>query len=131
VRGAIFIAAPPGASWQLDLQTLGARLSDQLPDVHVSASLQAGPSGEDYIDFQAIVDGQLRTGSYFDRATLILRDGPPDLWADTIVRFLRQLPGDATAVAMVESNPEQIAPVPRTANAAAVQALVDQLTDAG
>jgi hypothetical protein len=56
-----------------------------LPDVRVSAPRQAGSGGEDYIDFQATVDGQLRTGSYFDRATLILWDGPPQLWADTIV----------------------------------------------
>lgn len=131
MQDAIFIAAPPGTSWPLDMQTLGLRLRDQLPDVHVSAPRQAGSSGEDYIDFQATVDGQLRTGSYFDRATLILRDGPPELWADTIVWFLAQLSGGATAVAMVESNPEQVAPVPPTATAAEVRALLEQLADVG
>src|SRR5262249_13706641 len=122
---------PPGTSWPLDMQTLGRRLRDQLPDVHVSPPRQAGTSGEDYIDFQTTIDGQLRTGTFFDRATLILRDGPPELWADTIVWFLAQLPTDATVVAMVESNPEQLAPVPRSATAADVLALLDQLADAG
>jgi hypothetical protein len=62
--------------------------------------------------------------------TLILCDGPPELWADTIVWFLSQLPSDAAVVAMVESSPEQIAPVPRTADPAAVRDLLDQLAHA-
>jgi hypothetical protein len=32
---------------------------------------------------------------------------------------------------MVESNPEQVAPVPRTATAAEVRALLEQLADVG
>ncbi|MGW3950818.1 hypothetical protein ACWEKM_07620 [Streptomyces sp. NPDC004752] len=52
-------------------------------------------SDEDYLDFQMDLEGMTRTASYYDRSNLILGDGDPEFWADTIVWFLGLLPADA------------------------------------
>lgn len=126
MNDAIFIAAPPGTSWPLDLDTLDRRLQERFADVR--ASLKHAPvRDQDYLEFQTTIDGLPRHGSYFDRTHLILRDGPPALWADTVAWFLSLLPLDAEAVVMLETNPEHVAPLSRTAVPDQITALLEEL----
>jgi hypothetical protein len=131
VQDAIFIAAPPKTEWPLTMDTLGQRLPEQFPQVQVFPPQQGAASGKHYIPFEVTLDGEVRHGTFFDRSHLILNDGPPALWADTIAWFLRLLPPGTPAVAMVEVNPEQVVAIPPAADAAAIRALLDELIDAG
>jgi hypothetical protein len=126
VNDAIYIAAPPGTTWPLDLDALDQRLQERFPDLR--AFLKHAPvRDQHYLDFQTTLEGLPRHGSYFDRTHLILRDGPPQLWADTIAWFLSLLPEDAEAVAMLETNPEHLAALPRTASAEQISVLLEEL----
>ncbi|MFF4751471.1 hypothetical protein ACWD5R_05530 [Streptomyces sp. NPDC002514] len=82
------------------------------------------------LDFQLDLEGMTRTVSYYDHSNLILGDGDPEFWADTIVWFLGLLPADADAVAMVEVNPEHTAPIPPRADAETIHALLEGLAEA-
>jgi hypothetical protein len=129
VNDAIYIAAPPGTHWPLDLDTLDLRLQERFPDLR--AFLKHAPvRDQDYLDFQTTLEGLPRHGTYFDRTHLILRDAPASLWAETIAWFLSLLPPDAEAVAMLETNPEHTAPMPRTATPEQITALLDELEQA-
>jgi hypothetical protein len=129
VNDAIYIAAPPGTTWPLDRDTLDQRLQERFPDLR--ASLKHAPvRDQDYLDFETTLEGLPRHGAYFDRTHLILRDGPPALWADTVAWFLSLLPHDAEAVVMLEANPEHVAPLPRTATPEQITALLGELEQA-
>lgn len=126
MNDAIYIAAPPGTTWPLDLDTLDQRLQERFADLR--AFLKHAPvRDQDYLEFQTTLEGLPRHGSYFDRTHLILRDGPPSLWADTVVWFLSLLPADAEAVVMLETNPEHVAPLSRTAGPEQISALLEEL----
>jgi hypothetical protein len=125
----IFVAAPGPRTWPLTLEQFAARLGERWPQAGIFAH-HAPVSDEDYLDFQVDLEGMTRTGSYYDRSNLILGDGDPEFWADTIVWFLGLLPADAEAVAMVEVNPEHTAPIPPGADAETIRALLDGLAEA-
>ena len=125
----IFVAAPKPRTWPLTLDQFAARLAERWPQAETFAH-HAPVSNEDYLDFQMDLDGMTRTASYYDRSNLILSDGDPEFWADTIVWFLSLLPADADAVAMVEVNPEYTAPIPPGADADTIRALLEGLTEA-
>lgn len=129
MQGSIFIAATPGTSWPLDLDTVSRHWRERFPDTQLFRK-HAPVSDTDYVDFQLELDGEIRACSYFADSKLILNDGTSTLWADTIVWFLRLLPAGSTAVAMVEVNPDEIAPVPAGVDAAAIVGLLDRLADA-
>lgn len=131
MEDAILVAAPPGTEWPLTMENLGRRLAEQLPEVRVFPAKQGAASGKQYIPFEVTLEGEVRHGTYFDRSHLILNDGPPELWADTIVWFLALLPPGTPAVAMVETNPEDVVPIPPAADAETIRALLDELVDAG
>jgi hypothetical protein len=124
----IFIAAPKRGTWPLTLDQFDMRLRERWPQAETFAH-HAPISNEDYLDFQIDLDGVTRTASYYDRSNLILGDGDPEFWADTIVWSLGLLPADAQAVAMVEANPEYTAPVPQGASAEAIRLLLDGLAE--
>jgi hypothetical protein len=126
MQGTIFIAAPPGTRWPLTLDGVERQLRQRFPDV-ATFRRHAAVSDTDYIDFQVTVDGLVRVSSYFDDGKLILNDGSSADWADTIVWFLGLLPPGTPAMAMIEENPDDIAPVPPAATAAAIEALLDGL----
>lgn len=129
MHDAIYIAAPPGTTWPLDLDTLDQRLQEYLPDLR--AYLKHAPvTDKDYLDFETTLAGEPRHGTYFDRSHLILRDGPPAFWAATIAWFLSLLPQDTQAVAMLEANPEHLAPIPTAATAEQIQDLLETLEHA-
>ncbi|MGW3037455.1 hypothetical protein ACWDCB_40450 [Streptomyces sp. NPDC001178] len=125
----IFIAAAKPRTWPLTLDQFAARLAERWPQAETFAH-HAPVSNEDYLDFQIDLDGMTRTASYYDRSNLILSDGDPEFWADTIVWFLGLLPADADAVAMVEVNPEYTAPIPPGADAETIRTLLDGLAGA-
>lgn len=131
MQDSIFIAAPQGTSWPLALETFGTRFEQQWPEARIFPPERGGASNEDYINFQVTLDGQLRTGSYFDRSTLILRDGPPQVWAETITWFLRLLPAGTPAVAMCESNPEEVRPIPANSDTETIRRLLEALANGG
>jgi hypothetical protein len=130
VQDAIFIAAPPGIEWPLTMESLSQRLEEQLPGVQIFPPKQGAASGKRYLPFEVTLDGQVRHATYFDRSHLILNDGPPALWAGTIIWFLALLPPGMPAVAMVENNPEEVVPIPAAADAEAIHALLDGLANA-
>lgn len=125
----IFVAAPEPGTWPLTLDQFEARLQERWPEAETFAH-HAPISDQDYLDFQVDLDGMTRTASYYDRSTLILGDGDPEFWADTIVWFLGLLPTHAQSVAMVEVNPEHTAPIPPGATAEDIRNLLDALTEA-
>jgi hypothetical protein len=111
----IFVAAAPPTTWPLDLAGLDSQLRARWPEVH-TAVRHAPATSEDYLAFEVDLDGERRHGAYFDHKYLLLEDGTPKFWADTIVWFLALLPGDAQVVGMTEAVPEPI-PMPRHADA--------------
>lgn len=129
MQGSIFIAATPGTSWPLDLDTVSRYWRERFPATQLFRK-HAPVSDTDYVDFQIELDGEVRVCSYFADSKLILNDGTAALWADTIVWFLGLLPAGATAVAMVEVNPDAIRPVPAGADAATIVGFLDSLADA-
>lgn len=126
MQDSIFISAPPQKSWPLSITMVEARLKEQFPDVRCFRE-HLEVSDQHYLDFQMTLDGQLRTGVFFDHSYLILKDGPTTLWANTIVWFLSLLPAGTPAVAMVETNPE-VVPIPPRADAETIRQLLDSLT---
>lgn len=111
----IFVAAAPPTTWPLDLASVDSQLRARWPEVG-TAVRHAPATSEDYLAFELDLDGERRHGAYFDHKYLLLEDGTPTFWADTIVWFLTLLPGDAQVVCMTEAVPEPI-PMPRHADA--------------
>ncbi len=122
---AIFIAAPPNTTWPLDLTDFEGSLQTHWSDVHVTPR-HAPATNEDYLAFELDLEGERRHGAYFDHRYLLLEDGTPALWADTIAWFLGLLPTDAQVVCMTEAVPQPI-PMPRQASADQVIAVLDSL----
>ncbi|MDH6113566.1 hypothetical protein P3T36_005271 [Kitasatospora sp. MAP12-15] len=122
----IFIAAPPGAAWPLGLAEFEARVRDHIPLV-LCFTRHDPVQRRDYLNFEADLDGMRRHGSYFEHSNLVLSDGDPAFWADTITWFLSLLPAAAPAVAMAESNPDDVVPVPAGASAEQIRDLLDTL----
>lgn len=128
MQDAIFVAAAPGTTWPLTYQDVERHLEARFPGAQCSHKF-APVSRTEYLDFEMVLDDMSRHGSYFDRSHLILRDGSPQFWADTIVWFLGLLPAGTPAVAMVESNPEPTA-IPAGAEPQEIQELLDTLINA-
>lgn len=126
----IFIAAPEPGTWPLPLDQFEPRVQERWPEAETFLR-HAPVTDEDYLDFQVEIDGMTRTASYFDRSNLILNDGDPAFWAETVRWFLQLLPADTQAVAMVEVNPEYTVPVPPGASAEQIRDLLDGLAEAG
>jgi hypothetical protein len=129
MQDAIFIAAPPGTSWPLTCQDVEQHLQARFP--HARTFQKFAPvSSKNYVDFEVTLGDMARHGSYFDNSNLILRDGSPEFWADTIVWFLSLLPTGTSAVAMVEGNPELIEPIAVGASQDEIQDLLESLIEA-
>jgi hypothetical protein len=122
---AIFIAAPPNTTWPLDLTGFDGPLRTRWPAVHTEIR-QAPVNNEDYLAFELDLDSERRHGAYFDRRYLLLEDGAPAFWADTIAWFLSLLPTDAQVVCMTEAVPQPI-PMPRQAGAEQIVAVLEAL----
>jgi hypothetical protein len=125
----IHIAAPEGTRWPLDMTTFSRRLGERLPGVNVHTPKRTAVGDADYVPFESEIDGETRHGLYADGTQLILEDGTPEFWSATIVWFLGLLPAGSGAVALVDVNPEEIAPIPSGADAEAVEEVLNRLAD--
>lgn len=121
----IFVAAAPPTSWPLDLTSLEGQLRSRWPEAR-TAVRHSPATNEDYLAFEVDLDGERRHGAYFDHQHLLLEDGTPTFWAETITWFLALLPGDAQVVCMTEAVPEPI-PMPRHADVDHVISVLESL----
>lgn len=121
-----FVSAPEGASWPLDIDTAQQRLQERFPGMH-GWIRHAPVLARDYLDFDVQIDGDSRAGAYYAGGPLILKDGDERDWAATIAWFLSLLPPGTRAVAMRESNPEQITALPTDPSAARIQQTFESL----
>jgi hypothetical protein len=121
----IFIAAAPATTWPLDLTGFGERLRDRWPEVRLTARPALAPN-HGRLAFELDIDGERRHGTYFDRRYLVLEDGTPRFWAETIAWFLALLPADAQVVCLTEAVPEPV-PLRRDADADQVVAVLESL----
>ncbi|MFJ4676971.1 hypothetical protein [Kitasatospora sp. NPDC088783] len=128
MQDAIFVAAPEGTSWPLSVHDVEQQLQTRFPGIRTWHKY-APVSRCDYVDFEITADGEARHGSYFDRRHLILRDGTPEFWADTIAWLLALLPAATPAIAMVESNPDVMPPIPAGASTQQITDLLDSLLE--
>jgi hypothetical protein len=125
MTGSIFVAAAPMTTWPLTMATFASRLRGRWPAVHTSAR-HAAATNHDYLAFELDLDGERRHGAYFDGRYLVLSDGTPKFWAETITSFLALLPANAQVVCMTETVPEPIR-LPRQATTDQVIAVLDSL----
>ena len=125
----IHILAPEGTRWPLDMAIFGSQLSVRIPGVSIRGPKQTSVGGVDYVPFEGEIAGEVRHGLYAAGTQLILEDGSPEFWSDTIVWFLDLLPPGSRVMAMVEVNPQEIAPIPAGADAATIEAVLNRLTD--
>ena len=123
----IFIAAPPGATWSLSIDEVHHWLTEHFSEPQISPTTSTTHTGNTYLPFEVDIDGVMRHGLYEDGKQLVLEDGSSEFWADTIVQFLRLLPPDSQAVALVEVNEDDFARIPRGADAASIVAVLDRL----
>jgi hypothetical protein len=128
LSGSLFIAAPQGARWPLTLDEVEAHLRQRFPDAVITRETMA-TSGEPYLDFHVrLADGTPRQGVYVERGNLVLSDGLPADWAETIAWFLGLLPPGTPTVVMVEDNPVPV-PLPEaTTTPEAIQELLENLS---
>ena len=120
-----FIAAPQGATWPLDIDTVDQRLQERFPGMH-GEIVYANGKGEYYLSFDINIDGTTRTGAYYV-GNLILNDGDEEDWASTIAWFLSLLPAGTPAVVMRESNPDEIPLLPPDPSAGQVRQILEDL----
>jgi hypothetical protein len=125
MRDGIFIAAAPGSTWPLSLDSFAARLRARWADV-VTVARHAAATNQDYLAFEVDLEGERRHGSFFDGRYLVLEDGTPSFWADTMAWFLSLLPVDASVVCMTESVPEPV-PLARQASSAEIVAVLESI----
>lgn len=84
------------------------------------------PAPRQSIDVDVKLDGQTVSVVYQDGGPLVLNDGTPEDWADTIVWFLALLPAEASVVTMTDFNPSAVL-LERTASVDYVRRLLDAL----
>ncbi|GII26451.1 hypothetical protein [Planosporangium mesophilum] len=127
MSGSLFIAAPPGVQWPLSLDDVEAFLRQRFPDAMITRETLA-TSGEPYLDFDVrFPDGMTRHGVYVERGSLMLSDGTPADWADTIAAFLALLPPGTPTAVMVEDEPVPV-PLPEgTTTPDAIRELLESL----
>jgi hypothetical protein len=122
---ALYVVAPDGHPWPIDMDAAEASLRQHWPTAHVTRQVSA-VSGAHYLSFDVVVNGAARWGTLEPGRYLSLAEGSPADWADTIVWFIGQLPARSTALAAVEENPE-LAPLARDTSVQEVRELYERL----
>jgi hypothetical protein len=121
-----FVNAPEGDRWPLDIDTLDQHLQERFPGMN-GWIRHAPVLSQDYLDFDVVLEGSRRAGSYYAGGPLILNDGDAEDWAPTIAWFLSLLPLGTPAVVMRESDPEEIVPLPADPSPAQIQQILEQI----
>jgi hypothetical protein len=125
VSETLYVGAPQGTSWPLDLARAEAPLRERFPDAFIRRG-EGRASGRDYLSFDVTVNGERRHGVYAEGLNLALSDGSPADWAETIVWFLSLLPEGTAAVAMTEDN-FQLTPIPPSPSVQSIRDLFDAM----
>jgi hypothetical protein len=124
----IHILAPEGTQWPLGVDAFEGRLRQGLPGAILTPRTQTS-SGAVGVPFKIDDDDdELHEGLYIEGEQLILFGGTPEIWSNTIAWFLGLLPAGSPSLAMVEVNPEAIAPIPHGVGAADIEALLNRMT---
>lgn len=97
MKDGIYIAAPPAQPWQVSVEDVESWFRERWPDAvidreHDSLTGQGSLTGQDCLDFEVILGGELRRGSFHDPDQLTLRDASPEFWAEFTAWFHNRLP---------------------------------------
>jgi len=125
MRTTIFLSPPEGDTWPLDIDAAEPYFRDRWRGINPIRG-EGHPATKRLLDFDVTLDAQSVSVVYQDGGPLVLNDGTPEQWADTIVWFLSLLPADAAVVTMTEHNPTPV-PLDRNANAADARRVLDSL----
>jgi hypothetical protein len=121
----LYVVAPEGRPWQVDLATAEASLRQHWPAASVTRQVSV-VNDVPYLSFDVEINGSPRWGTLQPGVCLTLREGSPAVWAETIVWFVGQLPAGSTAFAAMGENPD-LAPLPAGATTRDVQDLYERL----
>jgi hypothetical protein len=125
-NSALYLLAPEGQTWPIDLETAQKYLQEHWPEAYVSRQTSA-VTGEPYLSFDVEIGGMQRWGTYSARThCLTLTSGRPADWAETIVWFLSLLPSGVPADAMADGD-FKLVPVSRGASVQEITELYEKL----
>ena len=125
MRTAIFLSPAEGDTWPLDVDAAEGHFRDRWPSISPMRGT-GHPATKPTLDFDVKLHGQTVSVVYQDGGPLVLNDGTPEEWADTIVWFLNLLPADASVVTMTDFNPSPV-PLERSTDADYIRRLLDAL----
>jgi hypothetical protein len=125
MRTTIFLSPPEGDTWPLDVAAAEPLFRDRWPSISPMRGT-GHPASRQSIDFHVKLADQTVSVVYQDAGPLVLNDGTPEEWADTIVWFLNLLPAGTSVVTMTDFNPSPV-PLDRTAGGDYIRRLLDTL----
>jgi hypothetical protein len=129
MRTTIYLGAAPGHHWPIDLDTAEVQLRRRWPEI-VVRRLDSHVTGKQRLSCDVIVDDQPMPLIYEADGPLVLEDGDPAVWADTIAWWLSLLPAGTPTVTMTDANTNPVA-IETTSDAAQVRELLDRLNAQG
>jgi hypothetical protein len=109
----------------LDLDLIESHLRTRFPQARIRRRRGAATQVE-YVRFDTEIAGLRRQGMCFDRGGIVVSDGSPEDWADTLSWYLPLLPSDAPVVAMTEHN-QDLTPIPSDATPTQIQQVFEQM----
>jgi hypothetical protein len=121
----LYVVAPEGRPWLVDLATAEASLRQHWPSASVTRQVSV-VNDIPYLSFDVEINGSPRWGTLQPGVCLTLREGSPADWAETIVWFVSQLPAGSIALAAMGENPD-MAPLPAHPTTRDVQDLYERL----
>jgi hypothetical protein len=125
-NSALYLGAPEGHTWPIDLESAQKHLQEHWPEAHVSRQVSK-VTGDPYLSFDVEIAGMHRWGTYSAHPhCLTLTSGRPADWAETIVWFLSLLPRGTPAVAMADGD-FKLVPVPQGATVQEITELYEAL----
>jgi hypothetical protein len=119
----LYLAAPEGKSWPIDLEAAEGHFRHRWPDAYMSRQVSA-VTGQPYLTFD-LVNG-LRGIYSAHTHCLSLSEGSPEDWAETIVWFLSLLPKGVPVVAMADGD-FRLVPVGPAASVPEIKELYERL----
>jgi len=121
----IYVVAPQGRPWPLDLSSAEERLRQHWPSAHITRQVSLVNNAA-YLSFDVKINGRARWGTLQPELCLSLAEGSPADWAETIAWFVNQLPPGSTALAAMDENPD-LAPIPPGSSADDLRDLYERL----
>lgn len=128
MRTTIYLSAPEGQRWRLDADTVEERIQHRWPQVAVRRTTGRA-TGSERLSCAIDLGEQEGRLVYQQGGPLVLDDGEPGEWSDTIAWFLAMLPAGSGTVAMTGHN-RAVVPVARGATADQIRDLLDRHNEA-